>query len=67
MIVGMVIVFSFLIMLVFALKAQSWIINRYFPEIIKTSQPIQNIKNQKDDKIVAVIMAAIVAYKKTRQ
>ncbi len=62
MILGMVTVFSFLILMVTILKIQSFIIIKFLPkEPIKTDTTIQN-----DTQLTAVITAAITEFKKQR-
>ncbi len=61
MILGMGIVFSFLVIMVFALKAQAALIGKYFPEKeIKTAKKVQPSVDTSDTaKKVAAISAVI--------
>ena len=63
MTIGMSIVFVFLIMLVYAIKAQAWVLNRYFPQKKKNPQKNIPVANSEDERIIAAIMGAISAYK----
>ena len=67
MFMGMGIVFSFLILLVFILKVMSWLAARFLtPEppapISAAAQPVPA-----DDTLVAVISAAVARYRTTRR
>ncbi len=68
MVLGMTTVFSFLILMVFVLKAQAKIVNKYFPQKSKTqtkSTPVQAVaNNQNDASVIAAITAAITEFKK---
>ncbi len=70
MLLGMTTVFLFLLLLIFVLKLQAKIINKYFPE--KESKPTKPIvpaasTAQSDDaQVIAAITAAITDFKKTR-
>lgn len=61
MMLGMGIVFSFLVILVFVLKAQASLIAKYFPEkkikVNKSAQP--NVDSANNAKKVAAITAAV--------
>ncbi len=61
MILGMGIVFSFLIIMIFALKAQAALISKYFPETEnKTTQKVQTtVSASNTAKKMAAISAAI--------
>lgn len=62
MLLGMGIVFSFLILLVFALKGMSFFASRYdVPEQAADNE--QPATNGQDNEIVAVIVAAIKRYR----
>ena len=63
MVIGMSVVFAFLIMLVYAIKAQAWVLNRYFPEKKKNPQKNIPVANGDDERIIAAIVGAISAYK----
>lgn len=60
MLLGMGIVFSFLIVMVFALKAQAALIGKYFPEKQKTAKKVQpRVDTSDTTKKVAAISAVI--------
>lgn len=62
MVLGMGIVFSFLIIMVFALKAQAALIGKFFPEKdnIKTAKKVQpSVATSDTAKKIAAISAAI--------
>ena len=66
MIIGMSVVFAFLVLLVIVINLQAKVLNKFFPEkskiIPKVSQS-QNL-NSNEDEIVAAIMGAITTYRK---
>ena len=63
MVIGMSIVFTFLVMLVYAIKIQAWILNRYFPQKKITPQNNIPVANNEDERVIAAIVGAISAYK----
>jgi len=67
MVIGMTVVYAFLILMVIAIQIQAKIVNRFFPEKkVVPQKPVAN-QNQKsinnDDSVVAAIMGAIKAFK----
>jgi oxaloacetate decarboxylase (Na+ extruding) subunit gamma len=62
MALGMGIVFSFLIIMIFALKAQAALIAKYFVEEKKESSPSKQVQPKATDKkdVVAAITAAVI-------
>ncbi len=70
MLLGMTTVFLFLLLLIFVLKLQAKIINKYFPDKeVKPTTPIVPVVSttQNDDsQVIAAITAAITDFKKTR-
>ncbi|MCF6206319.1 MAG: OadG family protein [Sulfurovum sp.] len=68
MVLGMLIVFVFLLVLVQVMKLQAKIINKYFPEKapeVPTSSP-QSAAAQDDAHHVAAIVAAIAEFRKNK-
>lgn len=63
MVVGMLVVFGFLILLVYAMKLMSFVITRWFPEPEKPAQPVR--KKASADAEVAAAIAAVTAYKQS--
>lgn len=63
MLIGMGIVYSFLAMLVVAIKAMSNVISRYFPDAPELHPAIKH-SNGEDPAIVAAITAAVQQYRK---
>lgn len=67
MVIGMGMTFSFLILLVFMLKALAWavqMLNKIFPEVQETAKPAITANTQDDTKIkIAIALAAIKAAK----
>lgn len=65
MVLGMSVVFSFLLFLVFVLMAQAKIITKYFPD---KEEPVCDIKSasskKENDNVIAAITAAIIHYRK---
>jgi oxaloacetate decarboxylase gamma subunit len=64
MVLGMGIVYAFLIIMVFALKAQAGLIKKYFPEkeniiTAKKVQPSPSVATSDNAKKIAAIVAAI--------
>lgn len=59
MMLGMGVVFSFLAILIFVLKAQSALITKYFPEKGKTTtlKPQNSSANNQSEKIAAIVAA----------
>ncbi len=69
MILGMGVVFIFLILLVQLIKLQTSLINKYFPEktpIIPTKSETVSEDRDEEQRRVAVIIAAILEYNKNR-
>ena len=70
MVLGMTTVFSFLIVMVFVLKAQAKIVNKFFPQKNKTqtsSTPSQIVTNTPNDaSVIVAITAAITEFKKQK-
>jgi len=65
MILGMTVVFLFLILLVQVMKLQAYIINKYFPE--KAPQVPQNPNMSTDNAHhVAAIIAAVTEFRKNK-
>ncbi len=66
MALGMGIVFTFLVIMIFALKAQAALIAKYFPEEKKDSSPSKQWQPQQTDKknVTAAITAAIIHHNK---
>lgn len=61
MVIGMGVVFAFLIIMVFALQFMSKIVeilNKYFPEAIPETIQTKSKRAGKDDEIIAVAIAA---------
>ena len=65
MIIGMTVVFAFLVMMVFAIMLQAKIVNRFFPEKpASTPKSSGTSTGSVDDaSVVAAIMGAVKAYK----
>ncbi len=63
MIVGMLVVFSFLVILVFAMKLMSFVINKWFPEREEPAHPARKSASRETE--IAVAVAAARAYKKS--
>jgi len=68
MVIGMTVVFAFLILMVIAIQLQAKIVNRFFPEKKaapkkQASVPVQNHANGDDDKTIAAIIGAIQSFK----
>lgn len=59
MILGMGVVFSFLVIMVYALKVQAVLINKFFP--VKEKQPIKKVQPQVAASDTAKKVAAITA------
>lgn len=65
MLIGMGIVYSFLAMLVVAIKSMSNIVNRYFPDVHELHPAIkQSSNNHEDPALIAAISAAVKQYRK---
>ena len=67
MLLGLTTVFLFLLLLIYVLKLQAKLIEKYFPEKEKTITPIVPAVNQTkrdDSQIIAAITAAITDFKK---
>ncbi len=67
MILGMIVVYIFLVVLIQLMKLQAKIIAKYFPEKVIVSPPKQQPAVQSDDDAArtAAIIAAIADYKKS--
>ena len=66
MILGMLIVFTFLILLVQIMKLQAKLINKYFPEKVPVV-PVPTVQESVDDAHhVAAIVAAISEFRKNK-
>lgn len=64
MIIGMTVVFSFLVMMVIAITVQAKIVNRFFPEKPASTPTSGGTAGSADDAgVVAAIMGAVKAYK----
>ena len=69
MLLGMGIVFSFLIMLVFALKGMSWLAQHIAPEPIPATVPTKitpNLEPESDDVLLAVVAAAVARFRQSQ-
>ena len=69
MVLGMVTVFLFLVLMVLILQFQAKLINKFFPEKVKTtpkktSLATSSVKRD-DNALVAAITAAIITHRKT--
>ncbi len=67
MVLGMSVVFSFLVIMVYALKLQAKIITKYFPDPVSPSSTNQRktpAKNKSQDEVVAAITAAVMHHRK---
>ena len=63
MVIGMTVVFSFLVLMVIAIMIQAKIVNRFFPEK-PASQPKPTSAAPSDDSaVIAAIMGAVQAFK----
>ncbi len=70
MVLGMGIVFLFLIIMIYALKAQAYLIAKYAPkmdEISSNSKEWQPANNQSNDDIIAAITGAIIHHSKSNK
>jgi len=65
MVLGMMIVFIFLMVLVQVVKLQAFIINKYFPEKAPEVTPTSSV-TQNDAHHVAAIVAAITEFRKNQ-
>jgi oxaloacetate decarboxylase gamma subunit len=67
MLLGMGIVFGFLILLVFTLKVMSWLAGRYLPQ--ETPSPVSAAAQPgaADATLIAVISAAVARYRSDRK
>jgi oxaloacetate decarboxylase gamma subunit len=63
MIIGMTVVFSFLVLMVFAIKVQAWIVNRFFPEKVVEPKAVSSSASSDDASVIAAIMGAVKAFK----
>lgn len=63
MIVGMGIVFLFLIMLVIAINLMSSIVQRFFPDAPQTTIPVPFVSSGTDKITIAAITAAVHQYR----
>ncbi|SHO81483.1 Oxaloacetate decarboxylase gamma chain [hydrothermal vent metagenome] len=66
MVLGMGVVFLFLLLLVWVMKVQAQLINKYFPEkspVVSTPKPSQD----EEQKRVAAIIGAVSEFRKNRQ
>ena len=65
MALGMITVFSFLVLLIFAINAMSKIIHKFFPEPVLSNEPVVQGGNDKA-KVVAAITAAIKFHRESK-
>jgi Na+-transporting methylmalonyl-CoA/oxaloacetate decarboxylase gamma subunit len=65
MIVGMSTVFAFLCFMIWFLKAQGWLLTRFFPQAKHTTTAVADLKIS-DATLTKVVLAAIDEYKKKR-
>ncbi len=63
MVIGMSVVFAFLVMMVFAIKFQAMIVGRFFPEKPAAPKVTAPSASGNDGALVAAIMGAVKAYK----
>ena len=69
MLLGMGVVFLFLLILVQVVKLQAYLVNKYFPESTSTQTPATPVANRsdKDEKQrVAAIIAAVAEFRKNK-
>ena len=67
MVLGMGIVFSFLIVMIYALKLQAYLIGIFFKEELKPSQQVTSQSNSNNDEIItAAITASIIHHNNTK-
>ena len=66
MIIGMTVVFAFLVLMVIAISIQAKIVNRFFPEkAVSTPKPVPTAAATADNgSVIAAIMGAVKAHKK---
>jgi len=69
MVLGMSVVFGFLVVMVFALELQAKIITTFFPEKpqAEPAKPSATKNGSNDKKLIAAITAAIQMYRKDKQ
>ncbi len=65
MVVGMGIVYLFLIVLVFAIYLMSSLVQRFFPEAPPAALSVPTISTHDDKSTIAAIAAAVHQYRKT--
>jgi len=69
MVLGMTTVFLFLLLMIYVLKLQTKLLNKYFPPKpvsvapVKAAKPVSSASSE-DEEVVAAITAAITEYKK---
>lgn len=68
MVLGMAVVFSFLVFLVFVLKLQAKILTKYFPQKEENAKcdlaPKKKQPSNEEDEVVAAITAAVLHHRK---
>ena len=68
MFLGMTTVFLFLLLMIYVLKLQAKLVNKYFPPKPASVAPIKAVSSKaetsEDEEIIAAITAAITEYKK---
>ncbi len=63
MVLGMAVVFTFLFILIQAIKLQAKIINKYFPEETRPAAPTPSGQSDESQRIAAII-AAVTEFRK---
>ncbi len=66
MVLGMTTVFLFLILMVFVLKIQSLVLEKFFLKPQASSENL-HVEDKNDTQLIAVISAAITQYKKQKK
>jgi oxaloacetate decarboxylase gamma subunit len=68
MVIGMTVVFGFLLMMVVVLNIQAKIIDKFFPQKVTVNPTLSTKKEtpKNNEQIVGVIVAAITAFKKNK-
>lgn len=67
MVLGMSVVFIFLIILIQVIKWQAAIIGKYFPDSVPVKSPTPTVKNSDDEQArVAAVIAAVTEFRKNK-
>lgn len=66
MVLGMSVVFVFLVILIQAIKLQAFVIGKYFPDKVSVAPPVATASNDDEQARVAAVIAAVTEFRNNK-